>query len=324
MIRRIVLTFSLSLLLFAALPVIAWAWGSATHAYFAKELAEEGLAGQEIYGATAPDLFNTLFSLPSLDYLVKQTHYRFVRLKRSACEEGGEGFAFGFVSHNERWGADFTAHRNGRTTDRGYVIRKSEALAPRLRPAVQAILEAAGVPLPSIWAGQLAPALAHPFIETAIDLLIRRNEDPPIGMELIDSATRRAASVPDLLVSAYAGGLARNSGLSYEEAAAVIRDSEEEFQQLMVRYGEILAMSEPEAIQALAEQGAFLIESYLGSILGEEVTVPREVLTDMLNLAIAQVEADYGEEIEATLSYLKGRKGISNYLRRIVPHSCPE
>jgi hypothetical protein len=276
------------------------------------------LNSQEIYGATVPDLFNLEFDLPYYDYMVDRTHSHETTVKTKARNLGLDTFAFGFVSHNERWGADYTAHRNGRTTEGGYVITKRDGLAPKLISPLQDILENAGVPYASFFAGLFAPELAHPLIETAVDLLIKRNEDPSIGLELFHSAQDRPASVPDLLISAYAKGLAKHQKLSYDEASQIIRDAEAEFQQMMILYGEVFAQEESETIQDVAEQGAILIEGYIQSATGKEVDVPSEVLVDLLHLAIQEVEGDYGQEIASTLSYLKSRSTIKTYLRRIL------
>jgi hypothetical protein len=53
-----------SLLLLVLVPTLAFPWGQATHAYFAKELGQGMLNSQEIYGATVPDLFNLNFDSP--------------------------------------------------------------------------------------------------------------------------------------------------------------------------------------------------------------------------------------------------------------------
>jgi len=305
-------------LLLVLVPTGAFTWGTATHAYFAKELGQGKLDSQEIYGATAPDLFNLKFDSPYYDYIVDQTHRHETSLKTKAGKMGLDTFAFGFVSHNDRWGADYTAHRRGRTTREGYVITKSSGLAPKLKSPLQDILENAGVPSASFFAGLIAPELAHPLIEAAVDLLIKRNEDPSIGLDLFHSAQDRPASVPDLLVSAYAKGLARHQKLSYDEASQIIKEAEAEFQQMMIFYGEILSQEESEAIQDLADQGATLIEGYIQSATGKEFDVPSDVLIDFLHLAIQEVEGDYGQEIASTLAYLKHRASISGYLHHIL------
>ena len=304
--------------LLGLVPTLAFPWGQATHAYFAKELGQGKLDSQEIYGATAPDLFNLEFDSPYYDYMVDQTHHHETSVKTKAGKMGLDTFAFGFVSHNDRWGADYTAHHRGRTTKRGYVITKSDGLAPKLISQLQVILNNAGVPYASFFAGLFGPELAHPLIEAAVDLLIKRNEDPSIGLDLFHSAQDRPASVPDLLVSTYAKGLARHQKLSYDEASQIIKEAEAEFQQMMILYGEILSQEESEAIQDLADQGATLIEGYIQSAMGKEVDVPSDVLIDFLHLAIQEVEGDYGQEIASTLAYLKHRASISSYLHRIL------
>jgi len=300
------------------IPVRALTWGTATHAYFAKELGQGMLNSQEIYGATVPDLFNLNFDSPYYNYMVNRTHRHETTVKTRAREMGLDTFAFGFVSHNERWGVDFTAHRKGRTTKGGYVITKSDGLAPKLVAPIQNILENAGVPYAPFFAGYFASQVAHPLIETAIDLLVKRNEDPSIGLELLHSAQDRSASVPDLLVSAYAKGLARHQKISYDEASQIIREAEADYQQMMILYGEVFAKEEPEAIQDLVDQGAILIEGYIQSATGIGVDVPSEVLLDFLHLAIQEVEGDYSQELASTLDYLKSRSSVKTYLRRIL------
>jgi hypothetical protein len=307
-----------SSLLFLMIPVRAFTWGTATHAYFAKELGQGMLNSQEIYGATVPDFFNLMLDSPYYDYLVDRTHRHESTVKTKARKLGLDTFAFGFVSHNERWGADYTAHRNGRTTEGGYVITKRDGLAPKLISPLQDFLENAGVPYAPFFASYFASQAAHPLIETAIDLLIKRNEDPSIGLELLHSAQDRSTSVPDLLVSAYAKGLARHQKIYYDEASQIIREAEAEYQQMMILYGEVFTHEESEAIQDVAEQGAILIEGYIQSATGKEVDVPSQVLVDLLHLAIQEVEGDYGQEIASTLSYLKSRSTIKTYLRRIL------
>ena len=300
------------------IPVRAFTWGTATHAYFAKESGQGMLNSEEIYGATVPDFFNLKLDSPHYDYLVDQTHRHESTVKTKARKLGLDTFAFGFVCHNERWGADYTAHQKGRTTKGGYVITKRDGLSPKLISPLQDILENGGVPNASFFASYFASQLAEPLIETAIDLLIKRNEDPSIGLELLHSAQDRSTSVPDLLVSAYAKGLARHQKISYDEASQIIREAEAEYQQTMILYGEAFTHEESETVQDVAEEGAILVEGYIQSATGKEVDVPSEVLVDFLHLAIQEVEGDYGQEVASTLSYLKSRSSMKTYLRRIL------
>jgi len=300
-------------------PARAFAWGQATHAYFARELGQGMLNSQEIYGATVPDLFNLMLDSPYYDYLLGQTHYQYTHVKMKARRMGLDTFAFGFVSHNEGWGADYTAHKRGRTTRGGYVVTKAELLAPKLMPQLEQIIDHAEIPNGFLLVGPLASALAHPLIEMAIDLLIKRNEDPSIGQAIFYSAQDRPSSVPELLVAAYARNLARHMEVSEEAASEMIREAEADFQQLMIGYGESLTQEEPEAIQDLADQGAALVNTFLESATGRDVNVSPEVLAAFINLAISEVEGDYGQEVAATLSYLKHRSHIYIWL-----HSLPK
>jgi len=305
-------------LLLVLVPASAFAWGQATHAYFAGELGQGKLNSQEIYGATVPDLFNIVLDSSDYDYLVDQTHDQYTQVRMKARRMGLDAFAFGFVSHNQRWGADYTAHKKGRTTRRGFVITKSVFLAPKLKPQMEEMIDQAGVSNAFLLAGPLASGLAEPLIETAIDLLIKRNEDPGIGADLFHSAQNRPSSVPDLLVAAYARRFAQHMKVSEEEASEMIRQAEAEFRQLMINYGESLSKEEPEAIQDLADQGAALINTLIKSAIGKDVNISPEVIVEFINLAISEVEGDYGQEVAATLSYLKHRNSIIIWLHNIL------
>ncbi|RPJ10802.1 MAG: hypothetical protein EHM36_02775 [Deltaproteobacteria bacterium] len=296
-------------------PVGTSAWGPATHAFIAKGLDLKDPEKQEIYGSVAPDLFNFLERSPYDAYLAEQTHDRFMSLLKEARRNQLEAFSLGFISHNERWGADFTAHRNGMTTERGYVVTKSYKLVPQLRPSLDILLENAGVPVASWWASQLAPELSHYLVETAVDLLIKRNEDPAIGLDLFSSASQRPPSVPDLLVSAYAQRFALDKELSFDEARQIIRDAEEAFRQGMILYGQILDQDEPEAIKVLTEQGVDLLNTLIQSVTGKELNMPPSLLREFLDLAVQEVEGDYSQEIFETLAYLKRAKTMEFFIR---------
>ncbi len=298
----------------------AFAWWTATHSYLAKGASQGKLDSKEIYGADVPDLFELMLDSPDYDYLVNQTHYHFGKVQKEAKGTDLESCAFGFVSHNEKWGADRTAHRKGLTTPgEGYIIAQSTLLGPQLQPQIQTILVESGVDpvIASLLSGPLSVRLGHPVAETAVDLLIKRNEDPLIGQEMLQSAQERPSTVPDLLVAAYGKSIAHRMKISEEEAESFIRDAEAAFRDRIIRYGEILSKSEEEAIQDLSNEGGALIDGYLQIVTGVEVHVPPEVLTDFLHLALQQVEENYGAEIAATLSYLQQR--LSRNLQNILP-----
>ena len=132
----------------------AWAWGSATHTYIDDRLNRQGRGEKnlgEMYGGIAPDLFNYLFA-PYQPYLYGQTHDDFLKV----WEAAGPGrssvkraLAYGFVSHNDLWGADVTAHHNGLTfgQGQGYVIAKAQAMRTYLIDTLAHM----GIPLDEGW-----------------------------------------------------------------------------------------------------------------------------------------------------------------------------
>src|SRR5512139_3979545 len=91
----------------------AFPWGFATHAYIDDHLGKTDTQNNlnEIYGGVMPDLFNTLFDYPEyLEFLPVQTHLKSMKVWKASRGKVEKSLAFGFVSHNDRWGADFTAH----------------------------------------------------------------------------------------------------------------------------------------------------------------------------------------------------------------------
>ncbi len=320
--RKLILGLIIAIIL-ATLPASTLAWGSATHAYLTEKLGnkEDVLNQQEMYGATLIDVFNFMFGVPYQPYLWTKTHYGFMTLV-DAAEPEEAALAYGFVSHNEAWGADYTAHINALTLegDKGYVITKGEELAPLLVSTIIASLEELlGAPLPDPLPpvyeeliGELSLGLAHIGIESAVDYLVSQNEDRKIGYKMLTSAQERDDSVPLLLSEAYAEGLAEATGMSLEVANGIIYETESEFQAQMISYG--AALTQENALELLAEQGTELAIMILEAEHGIEVPSERygEIFALVKNLmastlleAIEVVEDDYSEELEATQKYVK-------------------
>jgi len=304
------------LILITSFPEKGLAWGSLTHAYIAKQLGKGITDPQMLYGAAAPDFFYDL-NYPGYNYLSKQAHTSIANLKAKAREANMDAFAFGFISHNEKWGADYTAHKKGRTTKKGYVVTKSSLLTPKLLFHLQAALDEAGVPYSFFLARTLASNLAHKLIETAIDLQIRLHEDTSIGLDFLNSVQSASDNIPDLLADTYGYGLSKQLRIPKEDAARIITEAELDFRKLMVRYGELLSGKDPADLQ-MWEEGAALLSTALKNITGKDVVIQPEVMEEFLNLATQEIEADYAKEISATVSYLKKRKEINSYLKTIL------
>jgi hypothetical protein len=287
-----------------AAPV--YGFGSATHAYIAREVGNrEGPASlEEIYGALLPDVFNTIFGDPYRDTLATQTHYEFMKLVEKAASDSDKALARGFASHNEAWGADRMAHISSiGDPDSGYVTRKSDELAATLKPQVKLFLLLARVANPGAVIDAVLPTVAHTAIETAVDLLICRNEDPDMGQRLVLAAQARGWSAPILLCKAYAADLAVAAGTTEAVAAPLIVAAENEFRLQIELYG--TALSQDNAVDVLAEQGAGLAQLLVAATQGAVVDIPVDLMKQILNTAIEAVENDYAAEVTATIAQVR-------------------
>ncbi len=284
----------LSLLLFSS---TAHSWGLATHAYLDDQLNRKtGLMNaQEIYGGMAPDLFNYMFTAPFASDLYMQTHYQFMKVSDQARSTRAKALAYGFVSHNNLWGADSTAHHAGRTVGltEGYVIAKAKALGDMV-PLPQQL----GIP------PEATLKLYHAIVEAGVDILITQ-ADPLIGQKMINAALYRSRSFPYLLVRAYAQDLSSYFG-SPGKAARAIRSAESAFRKSVILYGYALVQDDMTSVQLVAEQMAETAEEYLaaqGSPLPPKEQV-EQLLLYYLRTAMLLCEPDYLQEITATLEYV--------------------
>jgi hypothetical protein len=303
-------TLACTIVLLSALADDAHAWGSITHAYLAHQLgAETGLANaQEIYGSTLPDMFNLMDGSPYKDYLWTETHYNFMKVANRCRGRYLDAFAFGYASHNDAWGADLTAHHDARTgPGTGYVIAKVNELVPVLRPLLVDVLIAAGVPDAEDIADAAAPGLAENFVETAVDLLVRENEDPVIGYRLAIAAQLRDYRIPYRMFGAYAGDFAREFRIGIIDAATILLQEEHAYRELMRAYGLIFTRDISESAPQLARMGANLAADFLKAETGMDISIPPQILEDFLfDEVLPIIEPDYDDEIAATLTYLAG------------------
>jgi hypothetical protein len=68
------------------------------------------------------------------DYLYDQTHHYFLKVQEAVKWGYEKSSSYGFLSHNDLWRADSTAHHAWRTLlpDEGYVITKAKILNDHL------------------------------------------------------------------------------------------------------------------------------------------------------------------------------------------------
>lgn len=299
--KKIVISITLTLAVIS-ISTSAFPWGSATHAYIDGQLGKRVLLDkQERYGGMGADVFNFMFSNPAISgYLYEQSHTEFMKLWDTARLPAGKALAYGFVSHNDVWGADMTAHHNGLTfgQGQGYVIAKAEILKGMLTK----VPEFAALNLPD----PVVMEIAHNFVEYGTDILLKRS-DPLIGQKIILSALLRSPEFPLLLIKAYGDGLANTGGMSKLEAARLITATEMEFRKTIISYGQALTMDEATALQLLSEQMAALAAGFLNAY---GIVLPDGVdLTPMLKLGIAQAmllcSPDFPGELAATIEEVK-------------------
>jgi hypothetical protein len=271
----------------------ALAWAQATHAYIGYKLGNQVFDRQQaIYGAMAPDCFNYLFALPQQSALYDRTHHYSLSLYNQAKGTSLKALALGFVSHDDFIGADRTAHHNGRTYGQevGYVIAKASDLLTA-KPDLLALVPE-----------DTALDLCHNFVETAVDVLMKRL-DPRIGKRVSNAARLRDPGFPDLLWQTY-GSVFSGLGVSQE----VVTAAEEGFRTSLIAYGQALQLPEEQALAGLASQMADLAAGYLAS---KGITLPltKEQITGIIIAylveAMALCQDDFAKEIAKTIHFVR-------------------
>lgn len=314
---KILIVFLSSLLVF---PINVFAWGPATHAYIAKQLCGDYYDIYEIYGSVLPDFYNDKFDAPYNAYLTKIAHYNLDKLKKESRKNNLYNFALGYISHNEKWGADLTAHKKARTIKKGkgYIIEKIKILAPIITSELSEFLKNQGASQHLIVANLLSSEITHPLLEFAVDIKIKSNEDSIIGADLIYSAENRSDVIPDILALSYANSLSKKFKISIDAAIDIIKDSEKSFQSLMIIYGEILNQETNQSILQLSEDFSIIINTYLNKIYSNEYFLTPEIMERFIKYAIDIIEDDYSKEVSETIKYLKKKSIIKQFCRKIT------
>jgi len=290
-------------LAFCLLVSSAYPWGSAVHAYIAdhlgKKFAPQNL--NEMYGLMAPDIFNYSFDLGPAGYasVYGATHYGFMKVWRAATLPLGKAQAYGFVAHNDAWGADFTAHHAGRTVGlaEGYIVSKAQSLLAILKtdPGYLAL----GLP------DAIGLEVAHNLIETAVDILMKR-VDPLLGQRVAGSALLASPEFAPLFIKAFSSDLVPVFGGRIRFARAVIA-ADLEFRKTMIAYGQALMQDEATAVDLLSGQMAELARGFLASygiILPAGIDLKPLIITAIQG-GMALCAGDFLREILATTAFVK-------------------
>lgn len=297
----------LSVVSMVVCSAMAFAWGSAGHAYIDSRLLDECgplMQANAVYGGMVPDVFDYVFSVPCKADIANATHTQFTMVWNALWNRPGKALAYGFVSHNDLWGADYSAHHSGITfgMGEGYVIAKAKMLmaAAPLPPEL---------PIPS----ELALELYHNFVETAIDVLIRRI-DPAIGQKITAAALLRTSLFPTVLGRTY-GALFASCFGSAASAAEAIAAVEKEFRKSMVLYGQALSQDEGTAVQLLSQQTADMAEGFLGAPLPMSNDEVVALVVQLVQGAMQLCEYDFAAELDATAAQVGERMNAEGFPR---------
>ena len=311
--KKAFMTWGLICFLFIMIPAVAHSWSQATHAHIADRLgARAGLDNlNEMWGSVAPDLFNYVFD-PALcpGWIADQTQgtysETFMKVWNAASTHSEDALAYGFVSHNQQWGDDFTAHISCLTCgqDDGYILIKARQLlnAPVNPANPQQTFGEAFASLGLSPDGGLL--VAHGITEEAIDIRLRNEVDPSLGRKLARAAQNRSKKFPALLVKAYAADYAAYCfGGDYSTAAKVLTAAEKEHRKDMIFLGRAISQSEPVAVQRLAEQ----LVGLLPHLLGHPLPIPEADAVEIVKAGIftsMEICDDYMAEIDATVEFV--------------------
>lgn len=209
-------------------PCLVYAWGSATHIYIADGVFPDcGDKTNIHYGSVAPDLYDR--APPSRwPTAFQDTHYDYIDLRPSAWSPASRAFANGWLTHNEAWAADRSAHIQKPLGGPGYVVGEAERLTALFG---------------------FDPNFAHLVVEAAVDLLVKENQDPGIGNKIIRAAQSRSPQDLYLLASVLVFGAARTDlgTLVWAELA---------HRAFLIGYGTALALPSP--FDRLALAGLFV------------------------------------------------------------------
>ncbi len=273
--------------LMLGISTLAFGWGNATHVYLANRLgAKFGPVNlQEMYGALTPDVFNFMFDANG-QILSNLTHFQPGLISAAAATAEERAIAYGFMTHNNVFGADLTAHGSPDfpnplwpASKPGWVIKYGNLAGANLIAPLKVILTDAGVPEGYLdpLAAYLAPTMGHDLVETAVDILIKRYQDPLVGLRMAVAARARTPQTGNLLVKAFAPSLvAYTEGdptiddVTPGQAEALILGAEAMYQPAMEQYGQAFLLPEKMLIQALSEQSAVVAEQLIEAVLTSE------------------------------------------------------
>jgi hypothetical protein len=289
----------------------ALGWERGTHAYFAELIKKGGgpKTVEAMYGSTVPDVFNYMYTEPGYFYrsfLYDQTHFQAMKVWKEAKGGTEKDAARGFVSHNNVWGADMTAHTRSLTLDpnEGYIITKAKLLNSLLMndPGYAAVV--GSVP-------DMALEICHDIVEAAGDIILK-HADTSVGRRLVELARMPRPEAAELLVRAYADDLAdfsqtTTAPMNRKKAERFIRAAEADFRSNVIAYGRLLEGDDETLIANIIEMYKSLAASFLGSYgipVPDDATL-EALISAALETSLQICQGDYMTEVMATAEMVK-------------------
>ncbi len=280
---------------------LGYGWGNATHVWFADRLGVKfgPLNQNEMYGAVLPDLFGYAFTNEAAlgaDYAFHTSGDLLWALYSLAPNQQAKACMYGMFTHSNALtvkGADWYSHGvypiPGEAPDpHGWVIRQGARLVddPRISSYIYGLV--------GEFTPYFLPVVGHTLIETAVDILVKRQLDPFVGARLYLAATNRDYEVPRILADA----IAPNDDAFH----AYIVAEEGMYQQGMMSYGQLFMLSEAQVVAGLSAQTADLATSYLAAVYGSPSNpIDPEKIAEFIEIAIEQVKPIYRAELLSTL-----------------------
>jgi hypothetical protein len=215
----------------------AFAWAPGTHTFIASQLRPRtpGYTYQQMYGAVVADVDEFFTASPDYATYFYATHYSPTNVWNAAkgMPVQDRALAFGFVSHNEAWGADHNAHIGSFLygPNRGYVITKARALCGMLRTQLHAAGMDAYLPI-------ITDMNCHFIVEYGMDILMTYR-DPNLGMKVYTAAASRDAGIGLLLMWAFPITLAGQPTVG--EQFAYAESMPNGWNDIMKQYGMVLS-----------------------------------------------------------------------------------
>jgi hypothetical protein len=274
--------------LLLALGVSAgYGWGNATHVYFAKQLGSKvGIYNlNEMYGALLPDMYNLVFTeegqVAAYKFHFEQQVWQV--MYDNAPSAYARAAAFGFFTHNNLWGADFTAHGSYESNN-GWIVRQGIKLS--MDPEfVNYIAYLLGAPSP-----ELGAAMGHDLVETAVDILVKRNEDPLVGARMYMAAKSRSADIGSMLALVETGA---------DQVEPLYRES-------MMQYGQLFLLPESQLIPMLAQVSAGVAADFIAANGGTLLhPIDPQMVEKFIQKGIQQVAGIYRPELARTLQFVE-------------------